>query len=153
MNFPIKIVKLETGVVDSLYKVFFSFSVFLYDLRISGNVFDVIFILSLLSFSSISLGLFISSKVKTMQQALVIVPVIVIPSFLISHAFFPPDIMAEFMNYVAYATPMTFSNHALNAVIVKGFSLKDVLIDIYALTAFTIVPLILFIWSYKKIKY
>ncbi|MDP2925006.1 MAG: ABC transporter permease [Nanoarchaeota archaeon] len=125
----------------------------LYGLRITGSFFSVIFILSLLACSSIAIGLFISSKVKTMQQALVIVPVIVIPSFLISNAFFPPDIMAYYMTYVSYITPMTYSNHALNSIMIKGFTLGQVLPDIIALLGFTIIPLIWFIWSFKKIRY
>ncbi len=128
-------------------------SLILYNLRITGSIFAVTTILFLLACSSISLGLFISSKVKTMQQILVLVPLIIIPSFLISHAFFPPDIMEEFMNYVSYATPMTFSNHALNAIMIKGFQLKDLTTDILALLAYAIIPLIFFILNFKNIKY
>ena len=128
-------------------------AIMLYDLRITGSIYAVIFILSLLACASISIGLLISSRVKTMQQALVLVPLIVIPSFLISHAFFPPDIMTNSMNLIAYITPMTFSNHALNAIMIKGFTLSEVMPDIYALLGFTLIPLILFIWSFKKIRY
>ena len=145
------IVFMGFGIIEMIYTLFLA--IVLYDLRISGSIYAVIFILSLLACASISIGLLISSKVKTMQQALVFVPLIVIPSFLISHAFFPPDIMTSYMNYVAYITPMTFSNHALNAIMVKGFSLGEVMPDIYALLGFTIIPLILFIWSFKRIKY
>ena len=139
------------GFCEMIYTLFLA--VVLYGLRISGSAFNVIIILSLLACCSISIGLFISSKVKTMQQAMIIVPIIVIPSFLISNAFFPPDIMAPFMNYVSYITPMTFSNHALNGIMVKGFGIQDILIDILALIGFTLVPLILFIMSYRKLKY
>ena len=139
------------GIIIMIYTLILS--ILLYDLRITGSVFSVLFILFLLACSSIALGLFISSKVRTMQQALIVVPLIVIPSFMISHAFFPPDIMAGFMNYVAYATPMTFSNHALNAIMVKGFSVFDVWVDVLALVAYTIVPLGLFIWGYKRVRY
>jgi len=128
-------------------------AIWLYDLRIEGSIYSVIFILFLLTCASISIGLWISSKIKSMQQALVIVPLIVIPSFLISHAFFPADIMPDFMNYIAYITPMTFSNHALNAIMIKGFSLNQVMPDILALLGFLFIPLILFIQSFKKIKY
>jgi len=139
------------GFMEMLYTLFLA--IVIYDLRISGSIWNVIIILSLLACASISMGLFISSKVKSMQQALVIIPLIVIPSFLISHAFFPPDIMAGFMNYVSYITPMTFSNHALNAIMVKGFGLSDVLRDISVLLAYTFVPLFLFIWNYRRIRY
>ncbi len=139
------------GFVELVYT--FSLAILLYGMRISGSIYDSLLILGLLASSSISLGLFISSRVKTLQQALVIVPVIVIPSFLISNAFFPPDIMAPYMKYVSYITPMTYSNHALNAIMIKGMAIKDVLTDIYALLGFTIIPLVLFIWSYIRIKY
>ncbi|MBU4070220.1 MAG: ABC transporter permease [Nanoarchaeota archaeon] len=139
------------GFFEMIYTLFLA--IFLYSLRITGSVYDVIIVLFLLSCSAISIGLFISSKVKSMQQALVVVPLIVIPSFLISHSFFPPDIMPDFMNHVSKITPMTFSNHALNSIMIKGFALSDIMVDIYALLAFTIVPIILFIWSYKRIKY
>ncbi len=139
------------GFIEMLYTLFLSIAI--YDVRISGSIYDIILVLSLLACSSISLGLFISSKVKTMQQAFMIIPIVVIPSFLISHAFFPPEVMAGFMNYVAYITPMTFSNHALNAIMIKGFSLSKIMTDIYVLIGFTLIPLILFIWSYRKIKY
>jgi ABC-type multidrug transport system permease subunit len=139
------------GFIEMIYTLFLSIA--LYDLRITGSIYNVIIVLTLLACASISIGLFISSKVKTMQQALVIVPLIVIPSFLISNSFFPPDIMAEFMNYVSYITPMTYSNHALNAIMIKGFTLNEIINDIIALILFTLVPILLFVWSYKKIKY
>lgn len=139
------------GFFEMIYTL--SLSILLYDIRITGSIFAVIFILTLLACASISIGLFISSRVRTMQQALVIVPLIVIPSFMISHSFFPPDIMAPFMNYVAYVTPMTFSNHALNGIMIKGFSLMEVSKDIYFLLAYTLIPLLLFIISFKRIRY
>lgn len=128
-------------------------AIVLYGVRITGELSHVIIILTLLACSSISLGLFISAKVRTMQQALVLVPLIIIPSFMISHAFFPPDIMDDMMNKVSVATPMTFSNHALNAIMIKGHSLADVTGDIIALSLYALIPLILFIISYKRMKY
>ncbi len=145
------IVFISFGFVEMAYTLLLA--ILIYDLRITGSIYSVVFILFLLACSAISLGLLISSKVKTMQQALVVVPLVVIPSFLISHSFFPPDIMADFMNYVAYITPMTFSNHALNAIMIKGAGLTDVIGDIIALIGFIVIPLFLFIWSYRNIKY
>ena len=145
------LVFISFGIIEMFYTLFLA--IWIYDLRITGSIYAVILILSLLACASISIGLLISSRVKTMQQALVIVPLIVIPSFMISHSFFPPDIMADFMNYVAYITPMTFSNNALNAIMIKGFTLNQVIPDILALIGFSIIPLFLFIWSYRKIRY
>ena len=139
------------GFIEMIYTLFLA--IIIYDLRITGNIYHVIVVLTLLACASISVGLFISSKVKTMQQTLILIPLIIIPSFLISHAFFPPDIMADFMNKVAYVTPMTFSNHALNAIMIKGHSLNQLTLDLSILAIFTLVPLVFFIRSYKRMKY
>ena len=141
------------GFFEMIYTL--GIAILLYHLRISGSLIDVTLVLGLLACCSISIGLYISSRVKSMQQALIIIPLIVIPSFLISNSFFPPDIMANFMTYVSKITPMTYSNHALNAIMVKGYSITDpsIFIDIVALLAFTFVPLILFIRSYRRLKY
>lgn len=139
------------GFLEMIYTLFLA--IFLYDLRITGSIYATIVILFLLSCAAISIGLFISSRIKSMQQALVMIPLIIIPSFLISNSFFPPEVMPDVMSYVSKITPMTFSNHALNSIMIKGFPLKDVLLDVYVLIAFTLIPLILFIWSYKRIKY
>ncbi|MFH1521935.1 MAG: ABC transporter permease, partial [archaeon] len=139
------------GFVEMMYTL--TLAIVLYNLRITGSIYEVVAILTLLACASIAIGLFISSKVSTMQQALIIVPVLVIPSFLISNSFFPPDIMPAFMDYISMITPMTFSNHALNNVMIKGFSLSFVWVDLLVLFMFMLVPLVLFIWSYRRIKY
>ncbi len=139
------------GFLEMMYTLFLA--IFLYDLRITGSIYATIVILFLLSCAAISIGLFISSRIKSMQQALVMIPLIIIPSFLISNSFFPPEVMPDFMLYVSKITPMTFSNHALNSIMIKGFSLHEILPDIYVLIAFTLIPLILFIWSYRRMKY
>lgn len=139
------------GFIEMIYTL--GLAVFIYNLRIDGSIFAVIVILSLLVCSAIAIGLLVSSKVKTMQQGLVIVPLLVIPFFLISQAFFPKDLFPEYMNYVSYLSPMTFSNHALRIIMIKGFSIREVMPDIYALICFIVIPLVLFVWSYRRIKY
>ncbi|MFA5856225.1 MAG: ABC transporter permease [Candidatus Pacearchaeota archaeon] len=145
------IVYISFGFVEMAYTLLLA--IFLYDLRITGHFYEVIIILTLLACSAIAIGLFISSKVKTTQQALGIFPLIVIPSFLISNSFFPEDIMAEYMTYISYITPMTFSNHALNAIMIKGYTLSQIWPDILILCGFIIVPLTFFIISFKRLKY
>ena len=139
------------GFIEMMYTLVLA--IVLYDLKITGSIYDVVLILTLLACASIAIGLFVSSRVSTMQQALVITPVLVIPSFLISNSFFPPDVMPVFMDYLSKITPMTFSNHALNNVMIKGFSLSFVWFDLLALFLFMLIPLGLFIWSYRRIRY
>lgn len=139
------------GFIEMLYTLFLA--IILYNLRIEGSIINVVIILFLLSCAATSIGLFISSIIKTMQQGLIVVPLVVIPSFLISNSFFPPDIMPDFMNYVSLITPMTYSNNALRNIMTKGLDLTSSLSEIFILFLFILIPLILFIINYKRIKY
>lgn len=141
------------GFVELVYTILLA--VFLYHLRIDGSIMNVVFILFLLNCSAISLGLLISSKIKTMQQGLIIIPLLIIPSFLLSQTFFPKDMLPNFMVYISYISPMTFSTHALREVMIKGLPLlsNSIIPDLIALGLFVIIPLVLFVWSYRRIKY
>ena len=145
------IVFLFFGLIETAYTLLLS--VFWYDLRISGSLTDALIVLFLLTCSAVAIGLLLSSVVKTLQQGLLIVPLIVIPAFLLSQTFFPGDIMPELMNKLSYMSPLTFSTHALREIMIKGNPLNYQSIDIIALGAFTLVSLILFIISYRRIKY
>ncbi len=139
------------GFIEIIYTLLLA--IIIYDVRISGSFFDTIAILFLVACSAISLGLFISSKIKTIQQGLLAIPMIIVPFFLVSRTFFPGDFLPVYMKYVSYLSPLTFSTHALREIMLKGTALVNVLGDIAVLLLYIFIPLILFIISYRRIKY
>jgi len=139
------------GFIEMIFTLFLA--VAFYNMRINGSFFATFTILFLVACSAISFGLFISSRIKTIQQGLLVIPMVIVPFFLVSRTFYPGDFLPVYMKYVSYLSPLTFSTHALREVMLKGVALTSVLSDIAVLLLFIFIPLILFIISYRKIKY
>lgn len=136
------------GIIEAVYVLLLA--IFIFNVQIVGNIFSVILVLLLLMASSIGLGLLISAIVKTMRQAVMLVPLVVIPSVLISQTFSPIEVMPQFMQYVAYLSPMFYSNVALREIMIKGTSISGVLSPVIILAIYSVVTLILGILISKK---
>lgn len=85
-----------------------------------------------------------------MRQAVMLVPLVVIPSVLISQTFSPIEVMPQFMQYVAYLSPMFYSNVALREIMIKGTSIDGVIGAILVLALYAVVTLIIGIAISKK---
>lgn len=142
------IVFLIIGFIEALYVLLIA--MFIFGVTIAGNISAVLLILLLLMSASIGLGLLISLLVKTMKQAVMLVPLVVIPSVLLSQTFSPLEVMPRFMQYVAYLSPMTYSNAALRAVIIKGESFTSVLSPVFILLAYSLITLVFGIVIFRK---
>ncbi len=142
------VVFLLIGFVEIVYVILIM--LLLFDINIVGNIFHVILVLLLLMISSISLGLLLSVVVKSMKQAVILIPVVIIPSILISQTFSPIEVMPKFMQYVAYLSPMFYSNVALREIMIKGFDLGLVMPQILALLLYGIICLCLSVLFFKR---
>ena len=136
------------GFIEIIYVLLLA--IFWFDVQIAGSLINVILVLSLLMASSIGLGLLISLIVKTMRQAVMVVPLIIVPSILISQIFSPIEIMPKFMQNLAYASPMFYSNTALREVMIKGTHLSGIINEITILGIYALIALLLGVLISKK---
>jgi len=136
------------GFIEIIYVLLLA--IFWFDVQIAGSLINVILVLSLLMASSIGLGLLISLIVKTMRQAVMVVPLIIVPSILISQLFSPIEIMPKFMQNLAYASPMFYSNTALREVMIKGTHLSGIINEITILGIYALIALLLGVLISKK---
>ena len=142
------IVFLLAGLVEVVYIILIA--KFLFNVNIAGSIFDVALVLLLLISASIGLGLLASTVVKTMKQAVMFLPAVVIPSILISQTFSPVEVMPRFMQYFAYISPMFYSNVALREIMIKGVSFAEVYVPILVLLGYAIITLLIGVLIYKK---
>lgn len=144
------------GIFEAVY--FVLLSVYVFHVQIVGDniIFSmakVLVVLLLLMGASIGLGLLISVMVKTMKQAVMVIPLIILPAILISNVFAPVEVMPKYMLYLAYLSPLYHSNTALKEIIIKGVSLNAVSNSLIVLSVFTVVSLGFgIILSKKRIK-
>lgn len=136
------------GIIEAIYVLLLA--IILFNVSIVGNIFSAFIVLILLMAASIGLGLLVSSVVKSMRQAIMLVPLVIIPAVLISQTFSPIEVMPKFMQYVSYISPMLYSNVALREIMIKGTNLIGVMSEIIILSLYALVTLILGIILYKK---
>jgi ABC transporter DrrB family efflux protein len=136
------------GLVEVVYFLFLAIIVFQVD--IAGSLIDSFTILFLLMSSSIGLGLLISSVVKSTSQAVMIIPLLIIPSILISNVFSPVELMPSYMKVIAQITPLYHANTALREIMIKGAALSEVSLYVYILIAYSLITLLLGVLVFKK---
>ena len=136
------------GVLESVYVLFTATYVF--GAINHGSVLAALLIELLLIMPSLGIGLMVSTLIKTERQALAALPLISIPSILISQTFAPIEVMPEFIRPLAYLSPMTYSTSALRAIMIKGESILAVWPQITILMLYGIAALTIGIMLYKK---
>jgi len=136
------------GIIETFYVI--SISIVIFNVQIAGKITDLMIVLFLLIAASLGLGLLVSAVVKTMRQAVMLIPLVVIPSILISQTFSPIEVMPKLMQQVAYLSPMFYSNVALREIMIKGTSLAGVMTQIIILGVYAFTALLLGILVSKK---
>jgi ABC transporter DrrB family efflux protein len=136
------------GIIEAVYVLLLA--IFLFHVQVAGSIFNAFLVLTLLMAASIGLGLLVSAIVKTMRQAIMLIPLVVIPAVLISQTFSPIEVMPKFMQYFSYVSPMLYSNVALREIMIKGTGITGVLPQIIILCIYALVTLLLGILITKK---
>ncbi len=97
-------------------------------LVIEGSLFQMIFLLLLIGYSAMSLGILVSVISTTKTEANQYFFLLLIVIVLLSGLFIPLDGMPDYLRYLAYLTPLCHGSPLLNQVIAKGipFSVTDV---------------------------
>lgn len=142
------LVFLILGIIEVIYVLLLA--TLLFKVKVAGSLLAAGLVLLLLMAASIGLGLLISSLVRTMRQAVMLVPLIVIPSVLISQTFSPIEVMPRFMQYVAYLSPMFYSNVALREIMIKATPLAEIAKPVIILALYAIITLAIGILTSKK---
>jgi ABC-2 type transport system permease protein len=136
------------GVIESIYILLLA--VYAFNTAAVGNLFYVFVIEMLLVAPTLGLGLLLSTFIKTEKQAIAILPLITIPAILVSQTFSPIEVIPVAFRWLAYLSPMTYSNEALRAIMIKGSGLTEVLDQIYALVTLGVVSMTAGIIAFKK---
>lgn len=156
---PLKGYEIMTGyiismIVISIIQTFLLLGVAItvFQTTIEGNIFLVFLLVVLVATVGASLGIVLSTYAKTEFQAMQFIPLILLPSILISGLFWPINSMPSKIQPASYFIPITYSNRGLRNIMLKGFTLNYILIDLFALIAMTFLSLIVASKTWKIIR-
>jgi ABC transporter DrrB family efflux protein len=101
--------------------------VFVFEVPIAGSVSLLAGFTALFLFTSLALGLLISTVARTQLQAMMLVFAILLPSVLLSGFVFPRQSMPAPIYAVTFAIPATYFIEILRGVVVRGASGAELL--------------------------
>lgn len=124
---------------------------FILDVPIAGNVFLIMLLSVIFTFSALALGLLISSITETQQAAMIASAVgLMLPSMLLSGLIFPLEGMPDILRGISYIIPARWFIEALRDVMIKGLGFKAIWVQFSVLLVMTIFLLTVSIKKFKN---
>jgi ABC-2 type transport system permease protein len=119
---------------------------------IVGDVVYAFLVIALLAVVSQALGILLSSLAKRESQVVQFFPFILLPTFLLAGIFWPLEAIPTWLRPFSYLVPPTYAVDAARSVMLRGWGLSRIWVDIVALLAFAVVFLTLAAQSLKARK-
>jgi ABC-2 type transport system permease protein len=124
--------------------------VFWFKIPVRGSI-PLLFALSgLFLFSTLGLGLLVSTFCRTQQQAMITTFFFIMPMILLSGFIFPIANMPLWIQYLTYFMPVRYFLVIIRGIILKGVGVRILLPQIYPLIAFGAVMVTLCILRFRK---
>ncbi len=122
----------------------------IFDVPINGSIAQMYLATLLFICASLTLGLIISTLVKTQLQAMQATVFILLPSILLSGFMFPYEAMPDIAQTIAEALPATHFMRMIRAIILRGAELETLLFDALWLFVFTLAGITLAALRFHK---
>ena len=144
---------LAFGIVGTIQAAFLlAVGVLVFKIDVVGNVLLAFVVVALLAVVSQALGILLSSLAKREGQAVQFIPFIILPVFLLSGVFWPIEAIPTWLRPLSYVVPPTYAVDACRAVILKGWGLDKIWVDVVVLVAFAALFLVMAALSLKRKK-
>jgi ABC-2 type transport system permease protein len=138
------------GMVQAM--ILLTIGIIVFDIVIVGNILLAFFIAALLAVVSQALGILLSSAAKREAQAVQFLPLIVLPVFLLAGIFWPVEAIPSWLRPASYMIPPTYAVNGLRSVVVRGWGITEVWLEILALILFAAIFLFGAIMVLKRSK-
>jgi ABC-2 type transport system permease protein len=121
-----------------------------FGVNVEGNVGLAFMVVALLAIVCQALGILLSSITHREAQAIQLIPFIIMPGFLLSGVFWPIEALPVWLRPFSYLVPPSYAIDACRSVMLRGWGLDMIWIDVVALVAFACVFLFLATMSLKR---
>lgn len=122
----------------------------LFDVPVRGSVFELYLAASVFIAANLSLGLFVSTVVKTQFQAIQVTIFFLLPSILLTGFVFPFDGMPRIIQYIGEILPNTHFIRLTRGIMLRDASIAEMLQELVALGAFTLTAMTAAVLRFTK---
>jgi ABC-2 type transport system permease protein len=117
------------------FAIVFAAGVYWFDVPFRGDLFSFILVALLFLFSSLGMGLLVSTVSQNQQQAMQLAVMTLVPQILLSGFIFPLEAMPWGIRWIAYVLPLSYFLPISRDVFLKGMSAWDYPLE-FAVLAF-----------------
>jgi ABC-2 type transport system permease protein len=121
----------------------------IFDVEVQGSYYVLALLTFIYLFTTLGLGIFVSTITTTQQQAMFVAWFIMVFALLMSGFFIPIENMPKLLQYTTYLNPMRYFIYIIRDIIQKGAEIKYLLQDVIPLTIY---GLLIFIFSVLKFQ-
>ena len=123
---------------------------FVFDVPFTGSLLLLYGVTLIFIVASLAMGLFISTLVRTQQQAMQVSFVFVMPNILLSGFMFPRAAMPLFFQWVGVLLPLTHFLKVLRGILLKGVGVPALWMEIVILVSFAVGLISLAVLRFRK---
>lgn len=127
------------------------FSIYVLDLMMEGSLLLVIVVTLLLAISALTLGLLLSSFAKNELQMIQFIPLVIVPAVFFS-GIFNLESMPDAISWIGMLTPLYYAAEALQNIMIKGYGISQIYLELIALIGFSALFMSLNILTLKKYR-
>lgn len=136
------------GLIQSC--VIITAAILLFNVMIVGNVLLALLVVFILGVGNQGLGFMLSSVAKNEFQAIQFLPLILFPSILLSGVFWPIEAVPTILRPVSYFIPLTYAVEGLRSVMIRGWSVDGIWLQLVILVGFATAMLMLSAYGLKR---
>jgi ABC-2 type transport system permease protein len=122
----------------------------LFGVQVQGSVLLVLLVILALGVGSQGMGFLLSSIARNEFQAIQFMPVILFPSILLAGVFWPLEAVPDLLRPVSYFIPLTYAVDGCRSVMIRGWGIEEVWLQLLILAAFAAAMLVLSAYSLKR---
>ncbi len=128
-----------------------AYSIYALGMLMEGSFWNVLLIILLLSLTALTLGILLSSFANNELQMIQFIPIIVVPQIFFS-GLFNLETISDWLSWVGPLTPLYYAADALRDVMVRGYGLGEIALNLAVLLGFALLFMILNIAALRKYR-
>lgn len=113
-------------------------AILIFNISVHGSIVLAFSIIVLSAIGFQGLGILLSTAAKTEFQAVQFIPLLFMPSILLAGILWPLEAIPSFVRPISYVIPLKYAAGALRSVMIRGWGVEKLLLDLTILIAFAI---------------